>query len=73
MANVVSENGWELARGMIAAVAVAFVVLTLRVISKLKLRQFNIDDVLMIIAWVCPHLDTSGQPNPKLTRSRAQQ
>lgn len=60
MTDVVSEEGWDLARGMIAAVAIGFVVLILRVISKLKLRQFNVDDVLMIIAWVCPSISVNG-------------
>lgn len=61
MTDVASDNGWDLARGMIAAVCVAFVILSLRVISKLKLRQFYIDDVLMIVAWVYT-LTNQGPP-----------
>ena len=48
-----SDKGWSLARGIIAAIALGFVVVSLRVVAKLKLRQFGVDDVLMGIALVC--------------------
>lgn len=37
---------------MWAAVAIATFILILRIIAKIKIRNFRIDDVLMIIAWV---------------------
>ncbi|KAL4971901.1 hypothetical protein BDW66DRAFT_155223 [Aspergillus desertorum] len=43
--------GFALARGMWAANAIAAVILILRVIAKIKLRQFRFDDVLMLVAW----------------------
>ncbi|KAL4800108.1 hypothetical protein BDV19DRAFT_171533 [Aspergillus venezuelensis] len=46
-----NDPGFDLARGMWAANAVAAVILILRVVAKFKLRQFRFDDVLMIVAW----------------------
>ncbi|KAL2842636.1 hypothetical protein BJX68DRAFT_278338 [Aspergillus pseudodeflectus] len=46
-----NDPGPALSRGMWAAVAIAAVILALRVFAKVKLRQFRLDDVLMIVAW----------------------
>lgn len=50
--NITNPSGLALERGMWAAVAVATFILILRIIAKIKIRNFRIDDVLMIIAWV---------------------
>ncbi|KAL3473683.1 hypothetical protein BJX99DRAFT_233120 [Aspergillus californicus] len=46
-----NPKGEALVRGMWAAVAIAAVILILRVFAKFKLRQFRFDDVLMVVAW----------------------
>ncbi|KAL2862487.1 uncharacterized protein BJX67DRAFT_375276 [Aspergillus lucknowensis] len=46
-----NDPGPALVRGMWAAVAIATVILVLRVFAKCKLRQFRFDDVFMIAAW----------------------
>ncbi|KAL4914012.1 hypothetical protein BDW62DRAFT_220344 [Aspergillus aurantiobrunneus] len=43
--------GFALVRGMWAAIAIAAVILVLRVFAKVKLRQFRFDDVLMVVSW----------------------
>ncbi|KAL4864585.1 hypothetical protein BDV12DRAFT_176022 [Aspergillus spectabilis] len=43
--------GPALARGMWAAIGIAAVILVLRVFAKFKLRQFRLDDVLMIVSY----------------------
>ncbi|KAL2823239.1 hypothetical protein BDW59DRAFT_148880 [Aspergillus cavernicola] len=45
------DPGPALVRGMWAAVAIAAVILILRVFAKFKLTQFRFDDVLMVVAW----------------------
>jgi hypothetical protein len=42
---------------MWAAVAIAAVILALRVFAKVKLRQFRLDDILMIVAWVSANIE----------------
>jgi hypothetical protein len=54
-----NDPGPALSRGMWAAVAIAAVILALRVFAKIKLRQFRFDDVLMIVAWVSAILRNS--------------
>ncbi|KAI9375102.1 hypothetical protein BJX61DRAFT_495286 [Aspergillus egyptiacus] len=46
-----NAKGEALVRGMWAAIAVAAIILALRVFAKFKLRQFRFDDVLMVISW----------------------
>jgi hypothetical protein len=48
-----SDEGPALVRGMWTAMALAVVIVTLRIIAKIKIRNFGIDDALMIIALVC--------------------
>lgn len=47
-----NDPGFALARGMWAANAIAAVILALRAFAKIKLHQFRVDDVLMVVAWV---------------------
>ncbi|GKZ77689.1 hypothetical protein AnigIFM56816_011431 [Aspergillus niger] len=49
--SITNPSGLALERGMWAAVAIATFILILRIIAKIKIRNFRIDDVLMIIAW----------------------
>ncbi|KAL4893192.1 hypothetical protein BDV59DRAFT_202156 [Aspergillus ambiguus] len=49
--NTSPSTGPALERGMWAAVAIATVILILRVIAKIKIHHFRVDDVLMIVAW----------------------
>ena len=54
--SVTNPSGLALERGMWAAVAVATVIIILRIIAKIKIHHFRFDDVLMVIAWVTlPH------------------
>ncbi|KAL4778072.1 hypothetical protein BJX76DRAFT_366771 [Aspergillus varians] len=46
-----NDPGFALIRGMWAAIAIATLILILRVFAKFKLRQFRFDDVLMVVAW----------------------
>ncbi|GES57185.1 integral membrane protein [Aspergillus terreus] len=46
-----SNAGPALEKGMWTAVAIATVILILRVIAKIKIHHFRFDDVLMIVAW----------------------
>ncbi|OJJ36003.1 hypothetical protein ASPWEDRAFT_741100 [Aspergillus wentii DTO 134E9] len=46
------NSGPSVARGMVAAMAIAFVILVLRVIAKLKIHHFRLDDVAMIVALI---------------------
>lgn len=48
-----NSNGYSLAKGVWAAVAIAALVVILRVFAKIKINCFFVDDVLMIIALVC--------------------
>lgn len=49
-----SQNlGPSLERGIWAAVAIAAVIVILRVVGKIKINRFRIDDGLMIFAEVC--------------------
>lgn len=48
-----SAVGESLVRGVWAAMAIAVVIVVLRVFAKIKIRQFRADDVLMIISMVC--------------------
>jgi predicted ferric reductase len=48
-----SAVGSSLVRGIWAAMAIAVIVVVLRVFAKVKIHQFRADDVLMIIAMVC--------------------
>jgi predicted ferric reductase len=47
-----SNDGPALEKGMWTAVAIATLILILRVIAKIKIHHFRFDDVLMIVAWV---------------------
>lgn len=58
-----NDPGFALVRGMWAAVAVAAVILILRVFAKIKLRQFRFDDVLMIVSWVLRSPATRTSPD----------
>ncbi|OOF98964.1 hypothetical protein ASPCADRAFT_204660 [Aspergillus carbonarius ITEM 5010] len=49
--SVTNPSGLALERGMWAAVAVATVIIILRIIAKIKIHHFRFDDVLMVIAW----------------------
>jgi hypothetical protein len=47
-----SNGGPALEKGIWAAVIIAAVIVILRVFAKFKIKRFNVDDVLMIIAEV---------------------
>lgn len=47
-----ADGGPALEKGVWGAVAVAAVIVILRVFAKFKIKRFNVDDVLMIIAEV---------------------
>jgi predicted ferric reductase len=46
------NSGPALMKGIWAAMAVAIVIVILRVIAKIKIRHFRVDDILMIVALV---------------------
>lgn len=48
-----SDVGTSFVRGIWAAMAIAVVIVVLRVYAKIKIAQFRADDVLMIISMVC--------------------
>lgn len=48
-----SDAGSSFIRGIWAAVAIAVIIVVLRVYAKIKIAQFRADDVLMIISMVC--------------------
>lgn len=48
-----SDVGTSLVRGIWAAMAIAVIIVVLRVYAKIKIAQFRADDVLMIISMVC--------------------
>jgi hypothetical protein len=48
-----SDVGTALVRGIWAAMAIAVIIVVLRVYAKIKIHQFRADDVLMMIAMVC--------------------
>ena len=52
MSQTTADLGPALERGIWAAVIVAAIIVILRVIAKIKIKRFNFDDVLMIIAEV---------------------
>jgi hypothetical protein len=54
MAQSEPDHGPALERGIWAAVAIAAVIVILRVFAKLKIGQFRMDDILMILAMVRP-------------------
>jgi hypothetical protein len=47
-----TSNGYPLEKGVWAAVAIAALIVILRVFAKIKINRFFVDDVLMIIALV---------------------
>ena len=47
------NHGPELDRGIWAAVAIATLIVILRVFAKIKINHFRADDVLMVLASVC--------------------
>lgn len=47
-----SNQGPALVRGIWAAMAIAVVILILRLIAKIKIRHFGVDDILMSLALV---------------------
>lgn len=47
-----SSVGTSLVRGVWAAMAIAVIIVGLRVFAKIKIHQFRVDDVLMIISMV---------------------
>ncbi|KAL4878070.1 hypothetical protein BJY04DRAFT_196672 [Aspergillus karnatakaensis] len=51
MSDLHNPEGDALSRGMWAAIAIAAVILALRVFAKIKLTQFRFDDVLMIVSF----------------------
>lgn len=54
-----SDTGTALVRGIWAAMAIAAIIVILRVYAKAKIHQFRADDVLMIIAMVSLRLPTN--------------
>jgi hypothetical protein len=48
-----ADLGPALVRGIWAAVIIAVIIVFLRVFAKIKIRQFRVDDVLMIVSLVC--------------------
>ena len=53
-----SDTGTALVRGIWAAMAIAVIIVILRVYAKAKIHHFRADDVLMIIAMVSLRLPT---------------
>lgn len=47
-----NDGGPALEKGVWAAVSIAAVIVILRIFAKFKIKRFNVDDVLMIIAEV---------------------
>lgn len=47
-----SDVGSSLVRGIWAAMAIAVIIVVLRVYAKIKISQFRADDILMIISMV---------------------
>lgn len=47
-----SDVGTALVRGVWAAMAIAVIIVVLRVYAKIKIHQFRADDVLMTISMV---------------------
>ena len=47
------DGGPALRTGIWVAMALATLIVVLRVFAKLKIGQFHVDDILMIIAMVC--------------------
>jgi hypothetical protein len=54
-----SDTGTALVRGIWVAMAVAIIMVILRVYAKAKIHQFRADDVLMMIAMVALPLPTN--------------
>ncbi|PTU24874.1 hypothetical protein P175DRAFT_0471444 [Aspergillus ochraceoroseus IBT 24754] len=52
MTQTTSHAGPALEKGIWAAVAVVIVIVALRVIAKIKIHQFRVDDVLMVVASI---------------------
>jgi hypothetical protein len=48
-----ADLGPALVRGIWAAVIIAVIIVVLRVFAKVKIGQFRVDDVLMIVSLVC--------------------
>ncbi|KAL5042067.1 hypothetical protein BDW71DRAFT_200862 [Aspergillus fruticulosus] len=53
------NSGPALMRGIWAAMAVAIVIVILRVIAKIKIRHFRVDDILMIVALTLSIVSTA--------------
>ena len=56
-----SAVGADLVRGTWAAMAIAVIIVILRVYAKLKIHQFRADDVLMIISMVLSSVFASDE------------
>ncbi|EEA22022.1 hypothetical protein TMatcc_008557 [Talaromyces marneffei ATCC 18224] len=54
-----SDVGTSLVRGVWAAMGIAVVIVSLRVFAKIKIHQFRVDDVLMIIAMILAIIATA--------------
>lgn len=54
------NGGPALQKGIWVAVALAALIVILRVFAKVKIGQFRVDDILMILAMVCAisHFET---------------
>ncbi|RHZ57490.1 glycoside hydrolase family 27 protein [Aspergillus thermomutatus] len=53
-----ADLGPALVRGIWAAVIIAVIIVILRVFAKIKIRQFRVDDVLMIVAMILAVIST---------------